>query len=240
MSGVPVPAYVIVEPFGKNAGGAYIQLPIPVDSQIGIVNGEASFDDGFVPLNMTDPTLGGVPPRGSQMNGLLYMITQYCVLMQAGQLAPWNLAAATEFGGYALGARLASVSTPGRIWINNLAGNVNNPDSNSSGWFTNETRQGALTLAAGTNNNVVLPNAGNLFLDIDTTAGAVDISGFVAQRNGQILYISNVGPNLLQMLALNGGSSAANQLRAPTDMGLITNQSTTMIWSSEIGKWLVV
>lgn len=240
MSGVPTPANVIVEPFGKNAGGAYIQLPIPVASQIGITNGVASFNDGFVPLNMTDPTTGGVPPRGKDMNGILNMITQYCVLMQAGQLAVWDAAAVAAFSGYALGARLASVSTPGRIWVNNVDGNVNDPDSNSSGWYTNEVREGALTLSAGTNNNVVLPNAGNLFLDIDTTAGAVDITGFVAQRNGQILYVSNIGANLLQILALNAGSATANRVRAPTDMGLITNQSLSMVWSSEINKWLVV
>lgn len=240
MSGIIQPAYPIVEPFGKNAGGAYIQLPIPVPSQIGITNGVASFNDGFVPLNMTDPTTGGSPPLGAQFNALFYMITQYCALMQAGQLVAWNSAASTAFGGYALGAQVASVSTPGRVWVNNLAGNVNDPDSNSSGWYTLAPQQGSLTLSAGTNNNVVLPNASDLFLDIDTSVGAVNISGFVAQRNGQRVYASNTGSNLLQMLALNGGSSAANQFRIPTDMGLVTSQSMVAVWSSEINKWLVV
>ena len=240
MSGVTPPVYPIVEPFGASAGSDYIQLPVPVPSQIGITNGEASFTDGFPPLCFTDPTAGGIPPRGKDFNGLLYMITDYCKLIQAGQLAVWNSDASAAFSGYAVGARLVSASTPGRIWINNLDGNTNDPDVNSSGWYTAEPRQGALSLSPGTNNDVALPNAGDLFLDIDTSAGAVNITGFVAQRNGQKLYISNVGSNLLQILALNAGSAAANQLRAPTDMGLITNQSASMVWSSEIGKWLMV
>jgi len=135
MSGVAQPVYPIVEPFGKNAGGTYIQLPIPVPSQIGISNGVASFDDGFVPLNMTAPTSGGVPPEGKQFNGLFYMITQYCALMQAGQVVVFNAAVATAIGGYAIGARVASVSTPGRVWTNLVGGNTNDPDSVQTGWY---------------------------------------------------------------------------------------------------------
>lgn len=238
MSGAPNPQYVIVEAFAILALPQYIQLPIPIPDQTLIEPGAAAFDTGFGPLNMTDLAAGGIPPRGKDMNGVLRMITQYCVIAQAGQLVPWNLDAATAFEGYALGARVASVATPGRTWENVLDGNANDPDDDATGWRSLDPLTASVAMS-GAQNNVVLPGASDYALDIDTTAGNCNISGFIAQRNGQKLYLSNTGANLLQLLALNGGSAADNRIRAATDLAVVQNQTLTIQWFSGLDKWIL-
>lgn len=247
MSGFPVPVNIIVKPFGAAAialpptdpGG--VTLPIPIPDQTAIVPGAASFDTGFGPINMVDPeSAGGVNPFGQDMNGILYTITAYGALMQAGQIATFNAAAAAEFVGYAIGARLASVAVPGRVWVNVLDGNTNDPDTVETGWAAEDPLTAASAPAAGTINNLVLPGASDYALDVDTTAGDVDITGFVAQRNGQKIYLSNTGANLLRAMANNGGSAAANQVRAATDLGIVQNQTLTIQFFSGLSRWLLV
>lgn len=244
MPGVAQPTYPIVEPFGKDAGGSYIQLPIPVPSQIGITNGEASFTDGFPPLCFTDPTAGGIPPRGKDFNGLLYMITQYCVMLQAGQVATYNSDVSTAISGYGKGALLGASDGSG-FWYNTVDGNTNDPDSNSTGWikFTpSGTNYLSTTIPSGSSNNY---NAGGNFtisvgvLDIDPQAGNATITGLAAGYDGQRVIITNINAsNSLILAALNGGSSAANQLRLPADITLLQYGSLTLQYSTGAGKWL--
>lgn len=249
MSGVPAPVYPIVEPFSSAAlapgvpGGA--TLPIPVPTQVGILVGAASFQDGFPAATMVDPEVdGGIPPFGQDFNGILYMITAYCAMLQAGQLVPYNAVASAAFGGYALGAKLASVGTPGLIWTNNLAGNTVDPDVTPTNWIASRPLYITTAPAAGTFNNVALPGASDFVWDVDTTAGAVNFSGFIAQRDGQRIYLSAIASaNLLQVLALNGGSTAPRQIRAPFDQALVQNQTLTLQYAAGApggGKWLLV
>lgn len=238
MSGVATPP-VIVEPFAKNAAGANITNPIPVASQTGITPGRASYDDGFVPLNMTPKTSGGIPPFGSDMNGILFALSAWCAMLQAGQGAAWDTDAATAFAGYKVGAVLRGVTNPLQLWTNLLDGNTDDPDSDPTNWVSSIPLWVSTAPTAGAHNNFVLPTASDLALDIDTTAGAMDFSGFVAQRDGQRVTISNTGANLLTIDALSGSSSAANQVRAPADLGIVQNQSLTIQYSTGAGKWLV-
>lgn len=245
MSGIAVPQYIIVEPFGNDATAlpvtqpGAVTLPIPVADQTGVLVGAASFATAFPPATMVDPeTEGGVPPFGQDMNGILYMSTAYCAMAQAGQIVNWNADAVAAFGGYAIGAKVASIATPGRVWTNYLDGNVDDPDAVDTGWASSDPLSATLVPAAGTFQNVVLPGASDYAIDVDTTAGNVDYGGFVAQRNGQKLYFSNTGANLLQFLANAAGSAAANQMRAATDLAVVQNQTLTLQWFSGISRWL--
>lgn len=239
MSGVVVPTNIIVKPFGAEADPEYIELPIPIEDQTPTDPGAASFDTGFGPINMTDTAAGGIPPRGKDFNGILNMITAYCALLQAGQRAVWDVDAVVAFTGYAVGAEVASVATPGRVWVNLLDGNTNDPDADDTGWRSLDPLTASVAMS-GAQNNVALPGASDYALDIDTTAGSCDISGFIAQRNGQILYISNTGANLLQILASSGLSNPDNRIRAATDLALVQNQTLTLQWFSGLDRWLLV
>lgn len=247
MSGVPAPVHIIVEPFGSDATAlppdapGAVTLPIPLDSQVGVLVGAASFADGFPPATMADPeTEGGVPPFGQDMNGILYMITAYLAMIQAGQRVTYNADASDAFEGYAIGARLASATTPGRVWVNVLDGNTNDPDSNDAGWASLDPLTATSSPSAGNLNNMVLPGASDYALDINTAAGNVNITGIVAQRNGQKLFISNTGANLLQFIANSGSSAEANRIRAATDLAVVQNQTLTLQWFSGLNRWLVV
>lgn len=247
MSGVVTPVHIVIKPFGAVAaalpptdpGG--VTLPIPVPDQTGTTVGAASFDTGFPPATMVDPdSEGGVPPFGQDMTGILYMLSAYCAMLQAGQRCSYDGVAAGEFVGYKIGAQLASTDVPGRVWENLLDGNQNDPDDDPTGWAALDPLTAASAPVAGVINDLVLPGASDFALDIDTAAGNVDITGFVAQRNGQTLYLSNTGPNLLQVLANNGGSAAINQVRAATDLGVVEDQTLTLKWFSGLNRWLIV
>lgn len=97
----------------------------------------------------------------------------------------------------------------------------------------------ALAPAAGTYNDVVLPGALDYIYDINTTAGNVIYTGFVAQRDGQRLTFSRTGANALSFTAL-AGSGAANQIRTSGSLGVAQNDSITFQYSAGAGKWLVI
>lgn len=246
MSGIDTPQYIVVEPFGSSAqalppldpGGA--TLPIPLDDP-GTVVGAASFEFGFPAATMVDPeTEGGVPPFGQDMQGILFMLSQYCALLQAGQLCVFEADAAAAFVGYRVGAKLASAITPGRVWENLIDGNAVDPDTDDTGWAASDPLTAAIAPAAGTLDNLDLPGASDYALDIDTSAGPLDITGFVAQRNGQTLYITCTGPNLLQLMTQNAGSLADNRLRLPFDLAFVQNQTLTIKYFAGLDRWLAI
>ncbi len=115
-------------PFAANAGAGFIRT-IPAASQIGIVAGAASLNDGFVPLNATQLASGGIPPSIQDTNGILYQMSAWDRWTAAGGLAPYDSAFATAIGGYPQGATVLSATTIGRVWVSTADNNTVNPDS---------------------------------------------------------------------------------------------------------------
>lgn len=120
-------------PFGNTAGGTYKQVPIPTASQIGVTNGAASLTDGFPPLNFQSVASGGVPPRGKDMNGILYEITGWNRWQQAGGPIQYDAGFSTAIGGYPAGAVLMS-NPAGVYWLSTVNNNTSNPDAAGAGW----------------------------------------------------------------------------------------------------------
>lgn len=122
-------------PWAKNAAGAYIRT-VPVNSQIGIQDGAASFNDGFVPDNFTALAGGGVPPFGQDFNGLLNITTTWDQWYQAGAPIPYNLTFSTAITGYPKGAKLDSAIVAGAQWYSTVDANTTNPDDplTSANW----------------------------------------------------------------------------------------------------------
>lgn len=233
MSGVPTPVQ-ITESWGASQTSPYINV-IPLTTAI---PGAASYDLGFPAATMTDPALGGTPPSGGDMNGILNAISSWCAALQAGQNPqPYHAAVSTAISGYKLGALLASASHTGRFYINFLNGNTNDPDSVLTGWCSTVPLYATSAPSSGTHADNVLPGLSDYFLDYDTTAGAVTLNGFVAQRDGQRATISNTGANPLTIGA-NAGT-AANQVRASSDTTLLQNDSMTITYSSALSRWVV-
>lgn len=109
---------------------------IPNDSQVGIVAGRASYSDGFPPLTRTPLAAGGVPPFGTDFNGVLNDITSALRWSQAGAGYPFNANFNTAINGYPKGARIPNSTLDG-FWLNTTDGNSVNPENTTSaltGW----------------------------------------------------------------------------------------------------------
>ncbi|MGD9424019.1 hypothetical protein ACLHDD_02320 [Pantoea sp. NSTU24] len=109
---------------------------IPNDSQIGVTAGRASYTDGFPPLTRTPLAAGGVPPFGTDFNGVLNDVTAAVRWSQAGAGYPFNTAFNTAIGGYPKGARIPNSTLDG-FWLNTTDSNSTNPENTTSaltGW----------------------------------------------------------------------------------------------------------
>jgi hypothetical protein len=232
---LPVPP-VIVEAFAT----AGLKNSIPVPSQISTDPGAASYTDGFPPLTMTPIPSGGIPPSGKDMNGILFAISAHTAWLQAGNGYVYSAVKVAATGGYDLGAILAKVDGSG-TWRSAVAANVTDPDAGGAGWVSSNPLYAATAPGAGSHNDVVLPGVSDYVLNVDTSAGDVTFTGFVAQRDGQRIYLTNVGTSgYLLTLAALAGSSALNQIRVPTDLSAITNQTYVLQYSTGAGKWILV
>ncbi|HYG45602.1 MAG TPA: hypothetical protein VEA17_21965 [Bordetella sp.] len=108
---------------------------IPVESQIGVTPGAASFTDGFPPLTMTPLAAGGVPPYGADFNGIFNFLSAAVRWAQAGGRYPFDAAFAADVGGYPKGAVLAAASGNGS-WLNLIDNNSTNPDTGGANWIS--------------------------------------------------------------------------------------------------------
>lgn len=235
MSGVPTPE-IIVEAWAINAGAPYITDPIPVPSQIPISSGAASWTDGFPPVCFLSPGAGGQLPSGKDFNGVLKMISAYCAAMQAGQYPAYDVNASTAFAGYALGAVLQKADGSG-TWRSTVAGNVTDPDTGGAGWVSSVPLYSAVALTGL--DDVVLPGPSDYVIAVNTGAGALTYTGFVAQRDGQRLVFVCAGANNLSFTPLTG-SAAGNQIRMSAALSVVQNDSFTLQYSAGNGKWLAV
>lgn len=114
---------------------------IPNDSQVGIAAGRASYADGFPPLTRTPLAAGGVPPFGTDFNGVLNDITAALRWSQSGAGYPFNAAFNTAISGYPKGARIPNSTLDG-YWLNTIDGNTSNPEvtgAATTGWVPAES-----------------------------------------------------------------------------------------------------
>ncbi len=233
----------LLEPFAKNApdcdpttpipGGK--TFPFPQPSQVSLTPGAASLDDGFVDLNMTDPTQGGVPPFGIDMNGILFYISAWAAYLAAGQLPQYDATLQTFMGGYAKGAVLSQAANPNQTWTSITNANMTDPDTGGAGWVSSVPLYSAAALT-GTN-DVVLPGPSDYVINVAT---ATNFTGFIAQRDAQKLtFVFTGGSGLLEFTPL-ATSSAANQLSASGTLGYNQHDSVTWQYSTGFGKWLVI
>ncbi|ENB5130982.1 tail fiber protein [Escherichia coli] len=76
---------------------------------------------------------GGLPPKGQDMNQILYELSALGRWSSTGALNTFDSEFASEISGYPSGAML--ISNDGeRIFINTTEGNLSDPNSNGAGW----------------------------------------------------------------------------------------------------------
>lgn len=123
-------------PFAADAGVGFIRT-VPVPSQIGITPGAASFTDGFPPLNFEQISVGGIPPWGADMNGLMNSVTAWLQWVAAGGVpVKYDASYSTSIGGYPKGALLqADTLGNGKYWLSSVDDNTTNPNTGGANWL---------------------------------------------------------------------------------------------------------
>lgn len=110
--------------FAQNGGKQ--DVPITGDTS----GGRASYDAGFPPVTRIPIVAGGIPPFGTDFNGILYDLSQAIQYVQSGVAFPFNQDFATAIGGYEIGAIVSDASDKTLLWVNGTASNTSFP----SGW----------------------------------------------------------------------------------------------------------
>ncbi len=115
------------KPFGVNGQRGAILPTTPAGDN------SASYEQGFPPITMILKSAGGLPPKGQDMNQILYELSALGRWSSTGALNTFDSEFASEISGYPSGAML--ISNDGeRIFINTTEGNLSDPNSNGTGW----------------------------------------------------------------------------------------------------------
>lgn len=93
----------------------------------------ASYESGFPPITMILKSAGGRPPKGQDMNQILYELSALCRWASAGALNTFDSTFSTGIGGYPKGSLLFSDDGL-NAYINTTDDNTANPNSGGSGW----------------------------------------------------------------------------------------------------------
>ncbi|WP_160286406.1 hypothetical protein [Pseudomonas knackmussii] len=170
----------IQKPFADNGD----KQAIPVASQVGVADGRASYTDGFPPLTRTPIVAGGVPPFGTDMNGILNAVTAIQQWQSAGGTFKFDAAFATAIGGYPKGANLQKADGSG-TWLCTVENNTSNPDTGGAGWqdFSGGRLLGVQIFTA---NGTYTPTAGTKSVIIEAVGGGGAGGGAAATSSGQL------------------------------------------------------
>ena len=95
----------------------------------------ASYNSGFPPITMTLKSAGGLPPKGQDMNQILYELSSLSRWASSGAINSYDAEFSTAISGYPSGAVL--LGDDGKtIYASTINANTNNPNSSTVGWST--------------------------------------------------------------------------------------------------------
>ena len=205
----------------------------------------ASLEEGFPAVTMAAVADGGTPPQGQDFNGILNQVTNQLRYSQAGGLYPYDATFCTAIGGYPLGAILMSADGS-KVWQNQVSGNTNNPDYDSTNWTELctvdaltaglATKQGTLTFdSTPTTNssNPVTSDGVKTALD-----GKLSLTG--GEMAGAILSSANVG---VEVSRDSEGTWGCSAIRTDTGnniaFGIGGSGDNRGIFDNSLNNWLI-
>ena len=124
---------------------------IPAERNGGLAQEAATYAEGFPNITMTPISVGGKPPSGKDMNGVLYEISAHTVWQNQGGRYRFDQAFCDTIGGYPKGAVLIN-DTLDTEYISLVDANTHNPNSgNNAGKWEIHAGKGlkASTIRAG-------------------------------------------------------------------------------------------
>lgn len=108
----------------------------------------ASYDNGFPPVTMILKAAGGLPPKGQDMNQILFELSSLCRWMSSGAINGFDEEFSNSIGGYPKSAVIAG-NDGDAIYISTVDANKNNPNTNPSGWINFSKVKSLAALAGG-------------------------------------------------------------------------------------------
>ncbi|HGB1424830.1 TPA: hypothetical protein ACIU15_000106 [Yersinia enterocolitica] len=117
-------------PFGVNGPREDIEPTTPTGDN------SASYNSGFPPITMLLKAAGGLPPKGQDMNQILYELSSLSRWNSAGALNVYDSTFGAAISGYPKGAVLSNSNFTG-CWLNITDANTANPentDGTLTGW----------------------------------------------------------------------------------------------------------
>lgn len=117
-------------PFGTNGPREAITATTPPGSN------QASYDQGFPPITMTLKSAGGLPPKGQDMNQILFELSSFSRYYAAGGTYSFDASFSGGISGYPSGARVPNSAKTG-FWLNTSDDNTVNPENTNgslTGW----------------------------------------------------------------------------------------------------------
>ncbi|CNJ38737.1 Uncharacterised protein [Yersinia rohdei] len=117
-------------PFGVNGPREDIGPTTPTGDN------SASYNSGFPPITMLLKAAGGLPPKGQDMNQILYELSSLSRWNSAGALNVYDSTFGAAISGYPKGAVLSNSTFTG-CWLNTTDGNTANPENTNAsltGW----------------------------------------------------------------------------------------------------------
>ncbi|HFD0466349.1 TPA: hypothetical protein ACF02O_004082 [Yersinia enterocolitica] len=162
-------------PFGVNGPREDIGATTPTGDN------SASYNSGFPPITMLLKAAGGLPPKGQDMNQILYELSSLARWTSAGALNVFDSTFNASISGYPKGAVLSNSTFTG-CWLNTTdANNVNpeNTDGTLTGWVP--------AFAYGTTAVTGLAAASVTLTALQAANGRITLAGVLTENINLIL-----------------------------------------------------
>ncbi len=223
---------------------------IPAERNGGLAQEAATYAEGFPSITMTPISVGGKPPSGKDMNGVLYEISAHTVWQNQGGRYRFDQVFCDAIGGYPKGAVLIN-DTLDTEYISLVDANTHNPNSgnNTGKWETHAgkglkastIRAGIVQLLSATNSDrediAATPKAVKTAYDKAVAAesaasGAVKTSGS-QNVGGEKTFTSTAFFKGGAFVADSAGDFAANQC-----LQIGSNNVNSYFYNKRSGKYL--
>ena len=223
---------------------------IPAERNSGLAQEAATYAEGFPSITMTPISVGGKPPSGKDMNGVLYEISAHTVWQNQGGRYRFDQAFCDAIGGYPKGAVLIN-DTLDTEYISLVDANTHNPNSgnNTGKWETHAgkglkastIRAGIVQLLSATNSDrediAATPKAVKAAYDKAVAAenAASDAVKTTSNQNvgGEKTFTGTAFFNAGAFVADSVGDFAANQC-----LQIGSNNVNSYFYNKRSGKYL--
>lgn len=187
----------------------------------------ASYDSGFPPITMTLKSAGGLPPKGQDMNQILFELSSLSRWFSTGAINSYDSVFATSIGGYPKGAVVLGSDGQTR-YISTTDSNLTNPNTGGSGWTNLSTAYLTRSNPFGDIKADGTVNTAKINLSLQAFNSSGSTTTVSAPTSGVFLYVTDSGNwgcqdsvgNALPLPIAGGGTGANTLTGARVNLGV--------------------